>query len=388
MQKVDFVDLHIHSKFSIPSSKSMGLENIANFAKKRGVTIIGTGDILFPEWRKEVEKNMEFENGFYYFNNLRFVLTAEVNIIFEMFSSIKKFHAVLSFYDFKKEDEFKRAFDRYANFDSIARPNISIRPKDFLRIVEEIGGVHIILAHIFTPYYGILGANNNLNNVNEVFDKDVSQIIFVETGLSADPSMIFKVKHLRSFVALSNSDAHSLKNIGREGIGVPFSKTYDELFLNLKNKSAIFTIEEFSEIGKYYLDGHRQCKFKTNDFSLANCPICGKPLTKGVLHRIFELSQDESDLNKNPLIQKFYFFVPLKEILPLLFNKSMVNYIYDKILENFNSEYNFFFFNRDFGSYDFLSNDLITIVKNIKDKKLTFDYGYDGVYGSWGLLSA
>ncbi len=388
MQKVDFVDLHIHSKFSIPSSKSMGLENIAKFAKKRGVTIIGTGDILFPEWRKEVEKNMEFENGFYYFNDLRFVLTAEVNIIFEMFSSIKKFHMVLAFHDFKKVDEFKKAFNRYTNFDRIARPNINIHPKEFIRIVEEIRGIHIILAHIFTPYYGILGAKNNLSNVNEVFDKDVSRIIFLETGLSADPSMIFKIKHLRSFIALSNSDAHSLESIGRESSGVPYSKTYDELFFNLKNKSAIFTIEEFSEIGKYYLDGHRKCKFKTKDFALANCPICGKPLTKGVLHRVFELSQDKSVFDENSLIQEFYFFVPLKDALLLLFNKSKINYIYDEILENFHSEYNFFFLNSDFDSYDFLPNDLITIVKNIKDKMVTFDYGYDGVYGSWRLLSA
>jgi len=386
MQEIDFVDFHIHSKFSIPSSKEMDIENLVSASKKKGITILGTGDILLDSWRSLIEKKLEFNKGFYNYNDFRFILTSEVNIFFEFQNSIKKFHAVLTFPTFREVDEFKKAFGKYSNFENSARPNIKISPKNFLEIVFSISrDIHIILAHIFTPYFGILGSKNNLESIDEVFESDTSSFIFLETGLSADPSMVFEIESLRKFVVLSSSDAHSLESIGREATATKKSNSYKDLFLNLRNRNNLFTIEDFPQLGKYYLDGHRKCNFKTDNFNVNICPVCGKPLTKGVLHRVKELSDGESP---KKLFQNFYYAIPLKNILKKVVKRSDLEKTYNELLENYKNEYNVLLFT----SLDDLKNNvnekIFLLIKSVRENKLTFDCGFDGQYGDWEVLFA
>jgi len=365
--------------FSIPSSRDMGIPQMVECAKVKGVTILGTGDITLPVWRKELEHMLTFENGFYYFNDFPFILTGEINLVFER-DGLKRFHIVLAFPTMKDVENFEISFRHVSDFDKTARPNIKISPKEFLRIVKDINAeIPIILAHIFTPHYGALGSENGFRSISEIFETDFIDNLFVETGLSADPEMVYSIKELRKYPVLSSSDAHSPLHIGREAVGINLSKNFSELFRNLKDTESIFTIENFPQLGKYYLDGHRKCGFKTDDFSISRCPFCGKPLTKGVLHRVSELK--ESDNNFSGI--KFLYFIPLAEILKKTYKKSAREKIYLTLISEFGNELNVLLFSDLEALSTILNEKTIMSIQAIREGKLVFDCGYDGVYGKW-----
>jgi uncharacterized protein (TIGR00375 family) len=383
MQGIDIVDFHLHSKFSIPSSKDMTIQRMVEVAKLKGITILGSGDILLKSWSDMLESTLEFEKGFYYFDGFPIILTGEINLTFERYDRLKMFHIVLAFPDFDAVYEFKKYF-KGVNFDTIARPNIKMNPSEFLKKVKAINpDIQMILAHIFTPHFGILGAENNFKSLEEVFEEDVSEDVFLETGLSADPNMVFSVEELRKFVVISSSDAHSPSHIGREATCIKEPSSFKELFENLRERDNLFTLEDFPCLGKYYLDGHRSCKFKTNDFSIEKCPCCGKKLTKGVLHRVVELGGSTNYLS----IQKFFNLIPLKDILAKVYKKNEVENVYFSLVNEFENEINVVLFADldDLGYY--LNDSALSTLKSIRENSLDFDCGYDGVYGKWKVLA-
>ena len=381
MQGIDIVDFHLHSKFSIPSSKDMRIQKMVEVAKIKGITILGTGDILLRSWSDMLEEALEFNEGFYYFDSLPIILTGEVNLTFEQSNRLKMFHIVLVFPDFDAVFEFKQCF-KGTNFDGIARPNIRMKPSEFLKKVKLVNpDIEVILAHIFTPHYGVLGAGNNFKSLEEVFEENVSDDVFLETGLSADPNMVFSIEELRKYTVVSSSDAHSSSRIGREATCVRAAHSFRELFANLKEHDNLFTLEDFPCLGKYYLDGHRNCKFKTDVFSVEKCPCCGKKLTKGVLHRVIELG----GVGDNGSLQKFFNIIPLKEILQRNYKKSDVEKVYLTLLNEFENEINVVFFaDLDDLSY-YLNDSAIFTLKSVREGSLDFDCGYDGVYGKWKI---
>lgn len=352
---------------------------MAENAKLKGVTILGTGDIFLPEWRKLLEGLLEYDNGFYYYEDFPFVLTGEVNLVFEK-DNLKRFHIILAFPAFKDVESFEQTFKNITSFNNIARPNIRITPKEFLRLVRDINPeIQIILAHIFTPHYGALGSSNGFRSISEIFETDYVDNLFIETGLSADPKMVYAIEELRQYPVLSSSDSHSPAHIGREATATKLSKSFKELFENLKDREKTFTIENFPQLGKYYLDGHRKCKFKTDDNSISLCPVCGKPLTKGVLHRVSELKYTRDNFSGI----KYFYFIPLMEILQKSYKKEHQERIYFELITEFGNELNVLLFSDIEDLSTILNERAIIYLRAIREGNLTFDCGYDGVYGNW-----
>jgi uncharacterized protein (TIGR00375 family) len=357
----------------------MDIPHMVENAKLKGVTILGTGDIFLPEWRKLLEGLLEYDNGFYYYEDFPFILTGEVNLVFEK-DNLKRFHIVLAFPTFKDVENFEQTFKNITSFNNIARPNIRITPKEFLRRVRDINPeIQIILAHIFTPHYGALGSSNGFRSISEIFETDYVDNLFIETGLSADPKMVYSIEELRQYPVLSSSDSHSPAHIGREATATKLSKSFKELFENLKDREKTFTIENFPQLGKYYLDGHRKCKFKTDDNSISLCPVCGKPLTKGVLHRVSELK----DTRDNFSGIKYFYFIPLMEILQKSYKKEHQERIYFELITEFGNELNVLLFSDIEDLSTILNEHAIIYLRAIREGNLTFDCGYDGVYGNW-----
>lgn len=380
MQEIDIVDYHLHSKYSIPSSPLMDLSGMVEYAKIKGVTILGTGDVFLPEWEKTLKDSLSFENGFYYFNDFPFILTGEVNLTFERIVP-KKFHVVLAFPTFKDVENFKNAFKGFSDFTKIARPNIKIEPKEFLKILKDLNPeIPVILAHVFTPHFGALGSSNDFKSLDEIFEGELPTNIFVETGLSADPKMVYSVKELRDYPVISSSDSHSPEHIGREATAIKKSSSFSELFENLKEKTNIFTLENFPQLGKYYLDGHRKCKFKTDDFQILKCPVCGKELTKGVLHRVTELKDTREEENSET---KYFYIIPLTEILKKTYKRAEREKVYFNIISEFGNELNVMLFSDLEDLSLFLNEKAIIYLSKIREGNLIFDCGYDGIYGDW-----
>ncbi|MGC8690341.1 MULTISPECIES: endonuclease Q family protein [Caldisericum] len=386
MQEIDILDYHLHSLFSIPSSRFMDIPHMVEYAKMKGITILGTGDIFLPRWRKEIENILSFDNGFYYFYDFPFILTGEVNLTFER-NGNKSFHIVLAFPTLKDVENFQKAYKAFSNFEKNARPNIRLEPKEFLRILKDVNSnIPVILAHIFTPHYGALGASNGFRGISEIFETDFIDNLFIETGLSADPKMVYSISELENYPVLSSSDSHSPLHIGREATATKHSKGFEELFYNLKDVLFTFTIENFPQLGKYYLDGHRKCKFKTQDFSVSICPVCGKPLTKGVLHRVKELSDSyiSSGLSKI----KYFYYIPLQEILKRSYKKKEQEKIYLTLIYEFGNELNLLLFSDLDDVAHLVNNETIMYLNEIRKGNLIFDCGYDGVYGNWEVSFA
>lgn len=230
---IDVLDLHLHSHFSIAASNRMTVDNILTFAKMKGITIIGTGDVLFNPWKLELEKNLEQEgNGFYLFDKIRFILSSEINLIFEKCDKLRKIHLVLTFPSIKSVEKSRNLLRKFGNLETSSRPNIFIGGRELVSILKNVDDdIQIIPAHIFTPWFGILGSKSGFDAIEDCFEENTDKIFAVETGLSADPGMCYRINSLRNFTTISNSDAHSPDQIGREATIFKDIKSYEDLFL-------------------------------------------------------------------------------------------------------------------------------------------------------------
>jgi uncharacterized protein (TIGR00375 family) len=390
MQVIDILDLHLHSHFSIAASKRMIIDNIISFAKIKGVTIIGTGDILFEQWEREFQGKIRQEkDGLFVFDKIRFILSSEVNLVFEKQDRVRKVHLILAFPSIKSVDKSRNRLKKYGNLDASSRPNIFIDGKEFVSILKDIDeGIQIIPAHIFTPWFGILGSKSGFDSIEDCFEENVKEVFAIETGLSADPGMCYKVNSLRNFTTVSSSDAHSPDQIGREATIFNDIEGYKDLFSAIKNPSPeklLFTFEYFPEEGKYFADGHRNCGFSIlPDIKFRNsCPVCGKPLTYGVFHRILELS---GNFNKDaPSKIKYFHSIPLKDIISQALHKSKksltVDNYYKEAIDAFGNEINVLIFVEEKELKTLLPLEIANGIIKVRKEKVTKVPGFDGKFG-------
>jgi uncharacterized protein (TIGR00375 family) len=387
---IDVLDLHLHSHFSIAASNRMTVDNILTFAKIKGITIIGTGDVLFNPWKLELEKNLEQEgNGFYLFDKIRFILSSEINLIFEKCDKLRKIHLVLTFPSIKSVEKSRNLLRKFGNLETSSRPNIFIGGRQLVSILKNVDDdIQIIPAHIFTPWFGILGSKSGFDAIEDCFEENTDKIFAVETGLSADPAMCYRINSLRNFTTISNSDAHSPDQIGREATIFKDIKSYEDLFSVIKNYTPerfLFTLEYFPEEGKYFADGHRKCNFSVlpDSTSHLNCSVCGKPLTYGVFHRLLELSESSY---KNTLSKiKYFHTIPLKGIISQVIHKSnkslAVDREYKKAINIFKNEINILLFAKESDLISSLPIEIAEGIISIRNEKVIKLPGFDGEYG-------
>ena len=397
-------DLHVHSHYSRATSSNLTLESLYQWASIKGIQVVGTGDFTHPQWFQELqEKLIPDGHGFYKLKDppaltykaqsadIRFCLTTEICSIYKDAGKVRKNHSLLYAPDLATVAKMNRKLSTIGNLAADGRPILGLSPRDLLEIVLEITDrAYLIPAHIWTPWFSTLGSKAGYDSIEACFKDLTNHIFALETGLSSDPAMNRRLSALDRYTMVSNSDAHSPQNLGREVNLFDTACTYDAMFAALKTqKGFLGTLEFFPQEGKYYWDGHRNCGIGFDPTTSLQykclCPACGKPLTIGVLHRVESLA--DRQLPKN-LAQAadFSYIIPLPEIIAELNSRKPVSKTVQKqywhIISLFGSEFNFLRATPIQDIQTKLGPIYAEAIKRLRNQQVYEKPGYDGLYGT------
>lgn len=319
-------DLHIHSKYSRATSKELEPEPLDAWARRKGIGLVGTGDFTHPAWRAELrDKLAEAEEGLYTLKGAgpdapRFVITGEISSIYKKNGKVRKVHSLILLPHLEAAETLSRRLEAIGNLHSDGRPILGLDCRDLLEItLESCPDAVFIPAHIWTPHFSLFGAFSGFDTIGECFGDLTGHIHALETGLSSDPTMICRCSALDGYTLVSNSDAHSPSKLGREANLLDTGLSYPELARAIQTGEGFHgTIEFFPEEGKYHFDGHRNCGVCLSPVEAEAaggvCPVCGKRLTTGVLHRVEQLA-DRPEGYIRPDARPFESLVPLPEVI-------------------------------------------------------------------------
>ncbi len=414
-------DLHLHSKYSRAVSQNMDLEEIARWAKRKGIDLVATGDWTHPLWFREIKTKLkESSPGIFQLNGVKFLLSTEVSSIYKQNNKIHRIHNLILSPSLETSEKIiKKLTNQGVNLLSDGRPIMGISSKNLLELILEIDkNCLLIPAHVWTPWFSLYGSKSGFDSIKECFGEYSQYIYAVETGLSSDPIMNWQIKELEDRSIVSFSDAHSGPKLGREATvfittnkqtdkkGIEFS--YQDIINAIKqlpnSKLKIgYTIEFFPEEGKYHWSGHRQCHIRYSPEELRKkgslCPICHKPLTIGVENRVIDLSSktyQKTDLlflentaqltfvyDKERKHRPFVSLIPLIEILTEINNGSSTKALteYQKLTEEFASEFDILM-KKSFDEIEQYGGlKLRQAMEILRKRKVIVDPGYDGVFG-------
>ena len=341
----------------------MSPESIWKWAQLKGITVIGTGDFTHPEWLNELKEKLDpAGNGLFRLKkefhsddipdsckaDVFFLLSAEISCIYSKNGKTRKIHSIIFAPDFSDAAMINSALSKIGNLHSDGRPILGLDAKKLLEIVlGSSPDAMLVPAHAWTPHFSVFGAVSGFDSLDECFEELTQHIYAIETGLSSDPAMNWRLSALDRITLISNSDAHSPAKIGREANIFDTEISFKHMMNALKTKKGfIGTIEFFPEEGKYHFDGHRQCEVRLspketikNDFL---CPVCGKKVTVGVMHRVEKLADRNEGFKPNGS-PAFHSIIPLPEIiaetLKVGVNSKAVGNEYQKLLLKFGNEF-------------------------------------------------
>lgn len=396
MRKGFIADFHIHSRFSRATSANMDIESLAVFAKEKGIDLLGTGDFTHPEWLQELkEKLTPLDNGLLKCNDTNFILTTEVaNVYFER-GRTRKIHNLIFAQDFTVVERLNRRLAKFGDLRVDGRPTLDLSSKDLVEMVLGISSNCLIIpAHIWTPWFSLFGANSGFDAIEECFGELTEYIYGLETGLSSDPKMNWRLSSLDRFLLTSNSDAHSPSRIGREANLFDGEMTYDGIITAFKDKRSMrLTTEFFPEEGKYHYDGHRRCgvRFSPKE-SIAKgnlCPVCGRRVTIGVMHRVEELADREEGYVPEGVIS-FKHLIPLEEIISEAIGKGVgtvaVESEYKRIIQHFGSEFRVLLDLEEEELREFVPQKILKGIMKVRRGEVDIQPGYDGEYGKISIF--
>ncbi len=333
-------DLHIHSHYSRATSKDLTFPHLARWAQLKGVHVVGTGDIAHPGWLAEMEEHLvPAEEGLYRLRDdlehsvaqetpracrapVRFLLAGEISNIYKRGGKVRKIHHVVFLPHLDAVRRFQQRLETIGNIRADGRPILGLDSRDLLEIVLETDEQgYLIPAHIWTPWFALLGSKSGFDSVEECFGDLTAHIFALETGLSSDPPMNWRVSSLDRYTLVSNSDAHSPGKLAREATLFDTELSYSALYQAMRSgdpHTFLGTVEFFPEEGKYHYDGHRKCGVRwepaVTQEHQGRCPVCGKPVTIGVMHRVEELA-DRPPGARPPRARPFHSLIPLPEVL-------------------------------------------------------------------------
>lgn len=316
-------DFHLHSKYSRATSSQLDLDRLAQWARYKGIHVLGTGDCTHPLWMQELKQKLRpTPEGLYEYQGVKFLLTVEVNNLFTVGARSHRIHNLIFLPTIEAAEGLNKRLCRYGDLTSDGRPMLRISSRDLVKLVlDTCAEALVVPAHAWTPHFSIFGANSGFDTVEECFQDQAKEIFALETGLSSDPAMNWRLSRLDRYTLISNSDSHSPSRIGREANVFDCPPSYREIAQILKTKDTkrfLYTIEFFPEEGKYHLDGHRLCKARlTPEETQARggrCPVCGRKVTVGVMHRVQELADRAAGHRPDNGIP-FKNLVPLDQII-------------------------------------------------------------------------
>ena len=396
------VDLHIHSKFSRACSKDLVLPKIAETAALKGIYLVGTGDFTHPEWfkmmRQELKQN---EHGFYEvksvktFRPVEFVPTTEISCIYKKNGAVRRLHLLIIAPTLEIVEKLNSRLEKIGNIHSDGRPILGLDAKELLKIMLDVSGECLMIpAHAWTPWFSIFGSKSGFGTVEECFEELTPHITAIETGLSSDPPMNWRLSKLDNIMLVSNSDAHSLDNLGREanvfrrGDGITYQKLIN-ILRGLKSEDFLYTIEFYPEEGKYHYDGHAVCGVRLTPEETerlgGRCPKCQKSITVGVLSRVQELADRSSEESK-PRRVPFKSIVPLREILSEVLSMGKqtkkVDAIYQTLIPRLGSEFDVLLHVPLVDINAASSPEISDAIGKMRRGDIEIVPGYDGVFGT------
>ncbi len=398
-------DLHVHSKYSRATSKDMSPEGIWKWAQLKGIAVIGTGDFTHPKWLKELNEKLEpTGNGLFQLRDefrtgdvaescragVSFILSAEISCIYRKKDRTRKVHAIVLAPDFQTAAKINLALTKIGNLSADGRPILGLDVKELLKIVlDSSPEAMLIPAHAWTPHFSIFGSESGFDSIEECFDELTPHIYAIETGLSSDPAMNWRLSALDRITLISNSDAHSAPKIGREANVLDADVSYFSILDAIKTKKGFLgTIEFFPEEGKYHYDGHRSCGISLSPKETIRhdylCPVCGKRLTVGVMHRVEKLA-DRDEGFKPDDSPGYHSIIPLPEILAEALHvgagSKRVNAAFMSLLGRLGSEFRILM-DIPPGEIEAASSPIVAeAVSRMREGRVHIAPGYDGEYG-------
>jgi DNA helicase-2/ATP-dependent DNA helicase PcrA len=399
-------DLHIHSHFSIATSRDLIPERLDYWARVKGITVVGTGDFTHPGWLSELrDKLRPAEEGLFELNKelrisdgcaspdrkVRFLLSAEISNIYRRDDRVRKVHNLILAPDFDTARKIQNRLSQIGNIESDGRPILGLDSRDLLEIVlESSPRCFFIPSHIWTPWFSALGAKSGFDSIDACYADLSGHIRAIETGLSSDPPMNWLCRFLDRFTIISNSDAHSPGKLGREANLFDIPLDYDSIITALSGEGRGFrgTVEFFPQEGKYHYDGHRKCGVRLNPLQTLQCggicPTCGKKLTIGVLNRVVQLA-DRADPMKRPGRHRFHSLIPLKELIAETVGKGVqskqVENMYRSLIMRGGPELELLL-EKPADHIGALGGELLAEgIRRMREGEVHVEEGYDGEYG-------
>jgi len=388
----------------------MDLEHLDKAAKIKGIKVLGTGDFTHPEWFNNLKEKLEpAEPGLFTLktpqstrpgvvDETRFILTAEISCIYSKGGRVRKIHILIFAPNFEIVEKINTQLSWIGNLKADGRPMLGLEAKELAKIVLNIcEDCLIVPAHAWTPWFSIFGSRSGFDSIEECFEDYSKYIYSLETGLSSDPPMNWRLSSLDKITLISCSDAHSPAKIGREANVFDIELSYNGIIEAIKKKDPqkfLYTIEFFPEEGKYHYDGHRNCGISCSPTETKKyngiCPVCGRPLTVGVLNRVEQLADRPEGFKPENAIP-YKSLIPLEEIiaeaLGLGVGTKEVEKEYLSLIEKFGSEFNVLL------NVSLSDLKLATLpevaegISRVREGKVRVEPGYDGVYGKIKIFS-
>ncbi len=411
-----YADVHVHSHYSRATSKNLNLEQLYLWAQIKGIHVVGTGDFVHPGWLKELKTKLEpAEPGFFKLKKeftktveddlpglckgeVRFLLSCEISNIYKRMDKVRKVHNLIFAPGFAAADKIQAQLGAIGNISSDGRPILGLDSRDLLEIILESDPLsYLIPAHIWTPWFSAMGSKSGFDKMTDCFADLSSHIFAVETGLSSDPLMNWRLSQLDPYVLVSNSDAHSPQKLAREATIYDTEFSYIGIHRALSDRSdkgLIGTLEFFPEEGKYHYDGHSVCKMRLHPKQTrANkglCPHCGKPVVVGVMSRVEELA-DHGEGRKSPTARPYVSLISLPEIIAdakgMGINSNGVQKVYFEMLYKLGNEITIL---RDvpLSEIERAGGPMMRQgIERMRQGKVEIEPGYDGEYGVIKIFS-
>ncbi|MBM3204623.1 DNA helicase UvrD [Candidatus Uhrbacteria bacterium] len=392
-------DFHLHSRYSRACSKELTIKNIAKMCERKGIQFVGTSDFTHPAWREEIGRELEpIDGGAFQLkdqsSSTRFLLSTEISCIYKRHGKTRRVHHIILFSHLAGVDHLIASLQaRGCNLKSDGRPIIGLDSEELLKHVLEADPMGLLIpAHAWTPWFAVFGSQSGFDSLEECFGEMTKYIPAIETGLSSDPKMNWRLKQLDSIFLVSNSDAHSLDNLGREAnvfeMPEPGYQELRRILVERDRTKFIETIEFFPEEGKYHVDGHRVCRFWCEPAQTKKlkgiCPKCGKPLVVGVLNRVDRLADrplDEQPKDATP----YRSIVPLAELIGGAMGvgkaSKTVKAEMDRILSDGRSEFGVLLDLPESELTRITTPEIVESICRMRAGEIQIRPGYDGEYG-------
>jgi len=375
----------------------MDLDGMTRGAKIKGLNLLGTGDFTFRLWLNEIKKKLEpVEDGLFKYNDVFFMLTTEVSTIFSFEGRTKKIHHIIYAPSFEIVEQINEALTKYGSLESDGRPTLTVSAPELVeKIIEISNKVMITSAHAWTPWFSLFGSKSGFNRVEDCYQDQTKNIFSLETGLSSDPAMNWRLSALDKFTLVSNSDSHSPNpwRLGREANVFELKKlSFQEIYDTIKqkdNKKFLFTIEVPPHLGKYHYTGHRNCNISMSPKEAMQfnniCPKCKRMLTVGVEQRVEELADRPEGFVPKDAIP----FKTLISLYELISHALGVNQLYSqKVAEEqntlialFGNELEVLLNVPEEKLKEAIDERIVEIIMKNREGKINVIPGYDGVYG-------